>query len=94
MSRKTRITGRWLKLRRNLLNVFILVLLVAVLSGCSSLGSGSRVPSPELEYQWSEPFEAVMHDGETRWVQCITVNDAKNIDAYIEIKNVTEEVSQ
>ena len=33
-----------------------------------------------------------MHDGETRWVQCITAKDADKIDAYIEIKNVTEEV--
>ncbi len=63
-----------------------------VLGACSSLGSGSRLPSPEFEYDWSEPFEAVMHDGEIRRVQCITVKDADKIDAYIEIKNVTEEV--
>lgn len=35
-----------------------------------------------------------MHDGEVRWVQCITVDDAKKLDAYIEINNALREVSQ
>jgi len=35
-----------------------------------------------------------MHDGETRWVQCLPVNDIRKIDAYIEIDNVTKEVTE
>jgi hypothetical protein len=68
--------------------------LVALLSGCSSLGSGSRVPPPEFEYQWSEPFRARMSDDEIRWVTCITVNDRRKLDLYIEFMNGIEEVTR
>ena len=81
-------------MRRNISSVLMTVLLAVLLSACSSVGSGSRVPPPEFEYQWSDPFESVMPDGETKWIQCITVNDKRKLDIYIEFMNGTQEVTE
>lgn len=35
-----------------------------------------------------------MHDGEVRWIQCITVNDKRKLDIYIEFMNGTQEVTE
>jgi len=35
-----------------------------------------------------------MHDGEIRWVQCLTVNDARKLDLNIEFTNAAEEAKR
>jgi hypothetical protein len=35
-----------------------------------------------------------MPDGKRTWVQCITVNDKRKLDLYIEFTNATEEVTR
>lgn len=71
------------------------VLLVLTVSGCSiPRGGGHDLQSPEFEHPWSDPFESVMPDGETKWVQCITVKDKRKLDIYIEFMNGTQEVTE
>lgn len=35
-----------------------------------------------------------MHDAEVRWIQCITVNDKRKLDIYIEFMNGIQEVTE
>ena len=83
-----------MQLSRIILNASIAVSLALMVSGCGGLASGDRIPPPDFDYAWSEPFKATMHDGEVKWVQCLTVNDKKGLDDYIDGMNMMEEVSQ
>jgi len=72
---------------------FIVVTLALTLSGCASLGSGGPVPEPINEYKWSQPMEAIMPDGEVKLIQCLTVEDKRRIDAWIELMKANNALS-
>ena len=78
---------RW---SRSIRNVLIAATLVLTLSGCAGRGSGV-VPPPELEYGWS-PTMKMEIDAERMPVRCLTVNDKRKLDIYIEFMKATEEV--
>ena len=73
-----------MKRSEKLHRMFMAVVLALMVSGCATIGNGGQVPEPTLDYKWSEAFEAVMPDGELKLVKCLTVDDKRRIDAYIE----------
>jgi uncharacterized protein YceK len=72
-------------------SVCIAVIVVLTLSGCASLGSGGNVPEPEFEYGWS-PVYVDKVDNKAMSVRCLTVEDKRMLDTYIEFLKAKEEM--
>jgi len=65
------------------LKIAMMVILAASISGCAISGSGSRVLEPINDYKWSKAREAIMPNGEVKLIQCLTIEDKKRLDEWI-----------
>lgn len=70
-----------------------MVVLALTLSGCGTMMPGGRVPPPVLEHGWSPATEMYLNGKKTE-VKCMTPDDIRKIDIYIELMKANEEVKQ
>ncbi len=67
--------------------------LALMLLGCGTMMLGGRVPPPILENGWSPETE--MHlNGKKTAVKCMTLEDIRKVNIYIELMKANEEVSR
>lgn len=73
--------------------ICMMVVLVLVISGCSMKTHGTKIPPPTLEYGWSGERMEIVNEKKTA-VKCMTLDDIRKVDMYIELLKANEEVSQ
>ena len=86
------------KLRRN----FMLIILVLMLSACSTFRHGATIPEPNLSSGWYPTKEMgeqglrleMEINGKVENVKCMTVEDIELVDKYMKLLQINEEVSK
>jgi hypothetical protein len=73
--------------------IIMMAILALMLSGCGIKRGGVAIPEPILDYGWSQERMEIVN-GQKTAVQCMTLNDIRKIDIYIELLKANEEVSR
>jgi len=78
---------------RNMRLLFIVVVLALLVSACSTVGVGAKIPPPTLEYGWSVEMEMEINR-ENKRVKCMALDDIRKVDIYMELLKANEEVGR
>ena len=73
--------------------IFIMAMLALTLLGCGTRGSGWKVPPPTLNHGWS-PERMEVINGKKTATKCMTLEDIRKINIWIELMKANEEVSR
>lgn len=73
--------------------ICMMVVLVLTLSACGTGMRGTKIPPPTLDYGWSPERMEFIKEKKTA-VKCMTLDDIRKVDIYIELLKANEEVSQ
>lgn len=73
---------------QRMLRLGMMVVLALMLCQCANLGRGAKVPPPTLQHGWSEAMEMEVN-GENKEVRCMTNDDIRKINLYMELMKAT-----
>lgn len=73
--------------------IFTMAILALTLLGCGTGMHGAKVPPPTLEYGWSPETEMYLN-GEKTAVKCMTLDDIRRVNIYMELMKATTEAGQ